>query len=301
MPIPNRQNEDAQLRLLSARQEIYAQSKRRMIWQLILTVLLPFAAGVMGVFSPDARPYAASVALLIAILDVTWIDRRQREALKLAAKIGEAFDEVVLDLPWNPFVAGERAEREAVSTAAKRWTKGTTKLVNWYPSVAALAPHHMARIICQRSNLRYDAALRRTFGSIVMWMPILLGLILLIGGVWAKVSLTDFVTTVLAPFAPIIIWCARERFRQIDTADFQDVQRKNAEALWKSAVAGQCDEIECLRQSRELQNAIYTRRATSPLILPGVYWLKRGQLEDEMEAAAIAMLDEIGIKVPTTP
>lgn len=300
MSIPEKQNEDAQLRLLSARQEIYAQSKRRMIWQLVLTVLVPFTAGAVGVFKPEVRPHAAMIALGIAILDVTWIDRRQREALKLAAKIGEAFDEAVLELPWNAFVAGERAEREAVATAAKRWTRGTIKLVNWYPTVAALAPPHMARIICQRSNLRYDAALRRTFGSIVLWTPILLGLVLLIGGLWAKVSLTDFVTTVLAPFAPIIIWCARERFRQIDTADAQDVQRKNAEALWKSAVAGQCDAPECLRQSREFQNAIYTRRATSPLILPGVYWLSRDRLEDEMEAAAIAMLEEIGIKVPET-
>ena len=56
------------------------------------------------------------------------------------------------------------------------------------------------------------------------------------------------------------------------------------------ALAGECDAAHCLARSREFQNAIYYRRASSPLIVPLLYRLKRLQLEDDMNEAAVNFL-----------
>lgn len=123
---------------------------------------------MLALAAPDVRPYTAALALLVALVDVTLLDRVQRARLKLAAKIGEAFDCEVLSLPWNRFVAGRPAEPETVAEAASAWRGGDETLVDWYPAAVGRAPLHLARIICQRTNLWYDAKLRRHYGTWIL-------------------------------------------------------------------------------------------------------------------------------------
>lgn len=297
--IPELQNQEAQLALLRARGQTMHEVSHILLVQFALTVVVPALAAVGGLIYPPIRPYTAALALCIALLDVTLLDRMQRRKIKLFAKIAEAFDEAVLQVPWNRLAAGKRAEHSEVAAAQAAWSrrkKTDEALVDWYPVLVGRAPLHLGRIICQRTNLWYDSKLRRHYGTVLTALGILLPLTLLVLAWLAGLTIDGFVTTVLAPAAPILTWTMREFFRQKDTADAQDVMRSETEALWARAKTGECAEPDCLVQSRELQNAIYTRRATSGLIFPGLYSAQREAMERAMNAEAAGYLKEIGIQ-----
>jgi hypothetical protein len=109
-------------------------------------------------------------------------------------------------------------------------------------------------------------------------------------GVWKGLSLLDLTTTVLTPAAPALIWCLREHFRQCDVVEMSETTKAEAESLGERIASAECGEDECLRSSRELQNGIYARRASSPLMLPLVYRLRRRKMEVSMKAGATQML-----------
>lgn len=296
--IPQTQNADSQIKLLRARQHVYGVASKIVVLQFALTVVLPMLSAIAGFLYPDLRPAAAAIAMSVTIIDAAFLDRWQRQKLKVAAKICEAFDEAVLQLPWNPLVAGKRLDFEIIAEASSAWSrrKSDDKLVNWYPVIVGKAPMHLARIVCQRTNLWYDATLRRHYGAWVRALGVGLIVILVLIGVVVRLKLDGFVTVVLAPAAPIIVWSMREYFRQKDTADSQDTLKSDAEALWARAKTGACAEDECLAQSREFQNAIYTRRASSSLIMPFLYPRRRPVMEENMNLGAAELLKEIGIE-----
>jgi hypothetical protein len=94
----------------------------------------------------------------------------------------------------------------------------------------------------------------------------------------------------------------REYYRQRDTADVLEYLMKEAKKLWTLARAGECEAEDCRQRSREVQNAIYTERANSPLVMPFLYRVKRLQLEDEMNEGAADFLRDLGdLSTPGSP
>ena len=271
-----------------------------MIAQLLLTVAAPVAGEIAGLISPAVRPFVAIAALAFGLLDVAFLDRAQTRLLKMGAKLQEQFDCVVLALPWNDFAVGQKLDAEDVHEASKAYTNRGGKdepLKGWYPTVVAQAPLHLARLICQRTNLWYDGKLRRRYGGAVLAISLVSFGSLFVAGLALKLSLMDFVVTILVPAAPFLTWAVREQHRQSDTADQLDEIRKSENALWDEARAGRCTPEHCLARSREFQAAIYARRAGSALIFPFIYWLLRSDLEDQMNAGAAERMRELGLPV----
>ncbi len=294
--IPERQNSTAALGLMRARQQTYARATRLLVWQFILTVCLPVAVGFIALAAPAIRPYTTALALMISVADATVLDRLQRNDIKLAAKISEAFDCLVLELPWNAFVAGRPPEPETLAEAEAAWRGGDGGLLNWYPVAVGKAPLHLARIICQRTNLRYDAVLRRHYGRWVLGGAAMVLAVLMATAFATGMTVEVFVSSVVAAAGPVLIWACREYFRQRDTAEAQETVKGDAEALWSRAKNGGCAEAECADLARAFQNAIFGRRAASPLMLPWVYKFRRPGMEDQMNKGAEAFLAEIGIQ-----
>ena len=52
--IPERQNEEPQLKFLRARQQLYAHATTLLVVQLVLTLLVPLAGAILAAFRPDA-------------------------------------------------------------------------------------------------------------------------------------------------------------------------------------------------------------------------------------------------------
>lgn len=293
--IPKLQNEEPQLVLMRARSQTYRRAQTLVLLQFVVAVVAPVVAGAVALLAPAVRPHIALVSLLLTLVDVTALDRLQRQHLKLAAKISEAFDCAVLALPWNPFAAGKPPGHETVAEAAAAWRGGDAKLIDWYPIVVGRAPLHTARIICQRTNLWYDATLRRHYGRRVLAIAALLLVGLLVAAVLIGLTVEVFISAVLAPAAPVLIWALRESYRHRDTAEAQETAKSDVEALWARVKSGTCDEVECTQLSREFQNLIYMRRGNSPLMMPGIYGAKRANMESQMNKGAAAYLAEIGL------
>ncbi|WP_375404232.1 S-4TM family putative pore-forming effector [uncultured Sphingomonas sp.] len=294
--IPDRQNSDRSIRLLRARKQVYAVAERFQVAQLLVVVALPIIAAVFGLAVPEYRAHVALLALIATLSDLLFLDRMQRNKLKLAAKLSEVFDHEVLELPWNEFVVGRRPDPETEIGAARRWRGGDDRLRDWYaPREIGLAPLHLARIICQRENLWYDSNLRRRTGYALVWIASGVGLMLLAAGIVASLSFADFVLTILVPGAPLIIWALRESFRQQDAADALDQIKTAAEQLWSTVVHGGTSPAELDARSREFQDAIYARRSSNPLPVPFIYSWVRGGMEIEMREGAAAHLAQIGV------
>lgn len=287
------QDEEPQIRLMRARSQIYDEATTLMLAQLGVSVAIPVIGGLTTLFLPDARVYFAAIALLVLVLDPLWIDRAYKGLLKRAAKVCERFDTVVLSIAWNQFVVGDPVETEDIHRAARRHVvcKDDKELRGWYPGAVADVPLHLARLICQRTNLRYDSQLRRNYAGYLL--VALAGVTVLVGVVSLLKNDTvgQWVLT-LTLLAPFVGWALREYFRQRDTADQLDDLMKAAKTLWNEALTGTIDDEECADRSRELQDAIYARRVSSSLIVPLVYALSRERLEDEMNEAAADFMQQ---------
>ena len=295
--IPQAQNAESALKLMRARQATYAKASLIQSLQLVVTILAPVLGAVIGLKDPASRPYVAAASVAASLLDAAVFDRAQRKLLKTAAKIAEMFDVEVLQLPWNSFVAGKRLDGETIHAAAEGWTGEAklAKLRDWYPAVVGQAPLPLARIVCQRTNLWYDASLRLTYGGAIVVLAMGITASLVGAALYLNLKFLDLVTTAIVPASPVLIWAIRERNRQKDTADAQERVKDEAEALWERARAGGCAEDECGERSREFQDAIFARRATSPLILPFMYPLLRRKMEVRMNVGAADMLRKAGL------
>jgi SMODS-associating 4TM effector domain len=293
--IPVLQNADAQLRLLRARRQTYTDAKHLLILQLCLAIGVPVVGAFCALIWPSLRGLVALASIVITVLDVTLIDRLQKTLLKRAAILQEQFDCAVLELPWDKFTVGSKIDPETIHGASSQYRDGQedAQLRNWYPAVVGTVPLHLARIICQRTNLWYDAKLRRQYGGFILGITISLTLLLVLFGWIGGLTIDTFVLTVLAPAAPIVIWGVREYLRQRDVAEALDRVRSEAEALWERAKAGTCSDSECTAQSRQFQNAIYERRSTSPLIFDWIYKVQRPRLEDQMNRGAEEFVREV--------
>ena len=293
--IPARQNDPTNIRLLRARQQMFHRAKIVFVTQLVLTVLCPVAGAVLGVLVESARPGVAVFSLVATLLDITVLDRLQRRYLRGGAKIAECFDCSVLDIPWNALSAGKRPDSEMIEEAARAWSRrhDDSTLVDWYPSEVGQTDVGRARLLCHRSNIWYDATLRRMNGSLVLVIAwaIPLGLALVC---WLTNVPFREVAIVLAPAAPVLVWSVREHFRQKDTAEGQEQTKGEVESILGRIEGAGVTPEEARQLARDVQNALYIRRASSPLIIPGLYQLRRATLETQMKAAVADRLRDGG-------
>jgi hypothetical protein len=283
------QNSPPFQRLLKARQHVYWEATRLQIAQLIATVLLPVSGAALATFVATSRPWVALYGLVVTVLDVFWIDRSQRDRLKVAAKISEKFDCGLFRLRWNAFIAGKPANAETVDAAARTWSGDEKKLIDWYSDIDGTASLALARIVCQRTNLWYDSSLRRSYGKVLICLVAVVVVLPIVVASSQNLPFLDFVA-VAATVSPAVIWAIRERFRQLDAADSVEIVMSEAEKLLDQVKGGNCSDAECERRSREFQDAIYGRRVANPLILPLIYWIMRPEMEKRMNAGIVSNL-----------
>lgn len=290
--IPNTQEAPAQIKLLRARKHTYALADRLFVAQLILSVALPVIGGGIAAVFPVAKPWVAALALATIVLDALLIDRYLKALLKRGAIIGEQFDCIVLELAWDQFSVGDKIDPEDIHRAARAYSSkhDDSAIIGWYPKEVGDVPLHVGRVICQRTNLRYDSSLRRRYGTYLVQAALaLVGAFFLIG-LTQDSTITGWVLT-MAPATPLLAWAARECHRQGDAAASLETLKKQADGLLDRVMADDCSPDDCGEASREFQSAIFLRRAANPLIIPSLYAYMRPQLEDEMKVAAEQLVE----------
>lgn len=280
--------------LLRARYAIYSTAKMTQGGFIFLTVALPVASILLARHFPALKAYFALAALIVLLMDTAMIERIQKDRTKRGAKLQEEFDTQVLGMPWNRFVCGAPVDPEDVREASANplSKKREAALIGWYEQCVGDVPLHFARLICQRTNLSYDARIRKKYGNWLLYIAIILAVALLAGGVGFELTFPELLLSVIAPVAPIFNWAIREHRKQIDTANTLIVLKSECEKLWEKAL-GSATIADLEKGSRELQDAIYQHRASSPLVFDWVYGVLRSKNEDAARHAAEHLIAQV--------
>src|SRR5207248_10965896 len=109
---------------------------------------------------------------------------------KTAANIQDQSDTSVYPLAWNP-VLGAKVDPENVIAAAARHKGNRRKLADWY-SLPDGVPWPLDVLLCQRTNLRWDAAVRSAYANWVLATLVALSLIVIFAGIVRSLSLRGF-------------------------------------------------------------------------------------------------------------
>ena len=292
--IDKMQLEPRMLNLLRARTLIYRRAKSVQALGLAISLGFPIAGLIVSALLLPSKPFIAFAALLFSFLEVLAVDRWQRTQLKNAAKLQEDFDCTVLNMEWNSFLVGRRIDPEDVfADACKKLSdKDEQRLINWYPLAVKELPLHLARLVCQRTNLWYDSALRKRYRGVLLTGCVVLIIVAGLVSIAIDPNMTTFVLSTLAPMTPVVIWALRECNRQAATCEQLDRLNEEVKKLWDRSRGG-ATEAEIGMRSRELQDAIFNHRATSPLIFDWVYNLLRMEMEERMNAGAEHWVNEL--------
>ncbi len=290
--IPSKQLQPELICLLRARYRSYASAKLVQGVFVILTVLLPAASLIFSSDYPGAKPYLTFLTIVLLLLDVGLFERANKEKCKQGAKLQEEFDVEVMELPWNRFIVGAKVDHEDVCRSS---TKPLSKkregaLIAWYEPCVGELPIHFGRLVCQRTNIAYDAKMRRKYSNTLLWFAVLLGVGLSVLGIAMDMRLADLLSTVWMPLSPVLTWTLREYRKHADTADKLTGLKSEWEKLWEKALKG-ATANEITVSSRELQDAIFQHRASSPLVFDWVYSFMRSDREAEANHAATKLVE----------
>lgn len=301
--ILKRQQAPEQLERLRAQRWLYRKAKGVAFWQSIVAALVP-AALVLPLEYPEAPSYAVVAALAVAGLATElFLDHRRRHLRGLAARIQEAFDCDVLDLPWRAGLAGaERPDSAAVKPLAEalqaaasqpRGQKLTQGLAPWYsPKVQTLALER-ARIECQRTNCDWDFELRRRYGRWLLVVALAPAVVILVIALIKDTALDTplHAPAVLGRLLVILgfpaVWAWREWIAlRESTGRLQEISQAVAVA-WEASQGGHRTPEELRQMARDIQDRLLLNRMQSPEVMDWLYnWLRSAQQKAADSAAA---------------
>jgi hypothetical protein len=289
--IPTDQNIAANIALLKAQRQMYGIAKRVLAFEIALSLLGPLLSGIATLGGhPNLKVWAAFLGLVISLVDAGALEPWQSRLKTTAAKIQEMFDSSVLRMPWNTFKVGKTVPPEDVAAAAAALSKrAARRLKTWYPSAVGEVPLPVARLVCQRANLWWDASLRRRYRVAVLALCATLTLIILTVGLASDSSLANVVLG-LAATSPLLLWSVREFVRQGTAIATEERLRDHAEDLIDRLVSRKISDEDLERESLALQGEIYDRRRTNAVIFDWVYWILQSMFESQMRAGADALV-----------
>lgn len=290
--IVTRQSREENRLLLRARDRNYRAAKLTQGVLIALSVMLPVIGILLGSDHPETRPFVALSSIILLVLETALLDPVQKERLKRGAKLQEQFDTAVFDLPRNGFVVGSLVEPEDIRRlSAKPLSECREKhFETWYESSVNRLPLHVARLVCQRTNISYDGRLRERYGNGLLFLTILFGVALLFVGLALGLTFSDLVVVLFVPFVPVLNWALRERLQHANAAASLASLRAEWDKIWVRALGG-ADASGVTSDSRDLQDAIYRHRERSPLVFDWVYYRLRAKNEDEARHAANELVE----------
>lgn len=290
--IQNRQMMPDMLRLLRDRGDIYGSAKRCVAIGLSFTLMLPLVGLGLSSIWPWLKPYIAFAALAFSVFEVSVIDPWLKQRLRLAAKLGEQFDCEVLTIKWNKFLVGERIDPEPLGAGGALSESELSRLSGWYPSDVERLPLHLGRVVCQRNNVWYDSTLRKRYRFVLLTVALAVSVVVGVASLAIDPSMTDFVLTVLVPLTPGWVWMLRERNRHATTCELLDRLNVGVKNLLDDIGNG-VSEQDMSVWSRDLQDAIYNHRVSSPLIFDWIYRALRPRMELQMKEGTAQLVQRL--------
>lgn len=288
------QNEKRSLQLLAGQRQLYANAKRLLAWQLVLSGPAATLAAVLGIIVPVAKEFVALWGLTVLLLDAVWLTPRQRRLREAAARVQERFDCDVLDMRWDTTRVGSPEPAELVleqATQYNTWASKMSPLTDWYPRVVERLPLPLARLVCQRANCWWDAKQRRSYALAMGGLLLSCFVAVLWAGLAAKLSVTDLILVVFLPMSSTVKLAYQQWIEHRDAADRLDQLRERVERIWKDALSDP-SKPSLGDDARSLQGEIFDGRKRNPLVFDFVFKRLRNSHEAQMNFGAEHLVAE---------
>jgi hypothetical protein len=277
------QNSDEAILLLRAQRKMYSSAKRVRNVRLLGSVLPAIIAPIAMIQWPDIKPFLAGVSGVWVFASLLVFKRIEKQWTEIAAKIQEQFDTQVLGLLWNEHLVGSRVPPEDIHSAAKGVDPKKEHLFDWYSSVGT-DDRILHILIAQRSNLAWDRRLRRGYAWLVVSCTVGLFLVYLLGGIYYKMDLQQYVTALLLPSCAALVHGIEMAINHFEASATREGDRKAVDQLLvqhhrtPSAVT--------LEECRKIQDRIYASRKEGVTVPDWWYWYRRPAEQEAMTYGA---------------
>ena len=295
MSIVERQETPESIELLAAQKNIYSRAKNIIGLQMILSFPIAVCAAISTIVKPELNGYIAIWGILIVVFDLfvftPWVKKLQ----DIAARIQELFDTNVLGLDWNVIAIGKRPEPELVHEEATKHgmeEENVANLREWYPTIIERVPEIFGIIISQRSNVWWDARMRRKYTLSIRAILVFIALGLIGYGLYEKKDMFEFLAFVVAPLASTYIFGYRQMMAHGDAANRLDKLKELSENIWSDALADSKDVATLKLESRTLQDQIFDHRKKNPPIFDFLFRWFRDENEVLMNKGAEALVND---------
>lgn len=283
--IIKRQNGNENIQKLASQRQIYSKAKKilgvQIITQVIIVIILSFLRLIFNdsflnahsITKENFNLFIIICSLSLVLIDVLFINPQIKKLKYLAASIQEDFDCTVLELPWND-VKVDKPDIEIISKYAREYNKNnkTQELINWYtPKEIETLPITVARIICQRTNCIWDNYLRKKYNKHIIFCTILIFAILIFIGLINELTLSTFITNVLFPFFPVLVFSIRQVQDNNNSIKLLENLKNKANEYWERVLSNTNEYASLNDLSRKLQNEIFDSRKNSPLLFDWYY------------------------------
>jgi len=288
--IVEKENLPRNIERLAAQKEIYFSAKRLFALQFIITGVVTIVLALIGIAlayftsASDWNWVRGGYGLIATTGDLFFINHFINQLRQNAACVQELFDCDVLDLPWNKVCCGPQLGPEDIKKYADKHLKRVgnyDKLKTWYAETIKDVDGPAAKVICQRSNFAYDAAIRRSF---LFWVAgISLGILIgvLVIALLLNASARSIVSMSLFPILPILLFAGKLIKEHRTSLQNLDSLSSAITSLWTEVLGGNAND-NMNATLRQIQDKIYQNRKTSPLIPEWFYDWKRPGLEQQM-------------------
>jgi len=306
--INERQNSEINIQRLAAQRQLYSNVKFLQYIRIALSIpVILMISGIVFLLKSQSlmtffgfQPYDASWVLAIASFCILCIDLLilapiQRNKKKLAAVIQEEFDCNVLDIPWNDTIVSECPEREAVISYSESYFKNNRYegLINWYACPdESIIPLTACRVICQRSNITWDARLREKYVILISIVGSISAILIILFAAFHDFTIKEFLFKILLPLLPIAKLVIEDIWQNQTVINNLHEIKIIIEKHWQSILANDLNDSELRTISRQIQDRIYHNRNVSPTIPDCLYHMLRQSDESLMVKTAKQMEKE---------
>lgn len=295
MKIIQKQELKENITLLAAQRNLYSRAKMILGLQMFLSFPIAILATIVAIVRPELKGYVALWGILVVVFDLfvftPWIKRLRDDA----ARVQELFDTNVFGLDWSEISVGRKPGPELIHEEAQKHgltDDDISKLRKWYPVSIDSVPDIFGIIICQRSNVWWDAKMRRKYAGFIRVVLVLIAFGLISYGLYENKDMFDFLAYIVAPLAAAYVFGYRQMLEHGAAADRLDKLKEIIEKIWSDAIDG-CDSIMLTANIRALQNQIFEHRRTCPPVFDFIYWLFRDRNEELMNKGVDSILAEI--------
>ncbi len=299
--IPQLQNQESQIQQLAAQRQLYFDAKGIFSFQVFL-VTLGILFSFLGLAFPGIQALAGLGIILVMFWDIIALEPHQRKLTQKAAQIQEAFDCKVLGLEWENVKGIQQPLIDDIIINAERHKKydpAFTKLKDWYIVSVGELPLSVARIICQKSNIQWDAELRRRYAKGITILLFILFVVVVVVSILNQTTTDKWIILIVVPLMPAFLLGIREYKKHKATSDNLDHMMNVTTSLIEKVFNKSISDEELMQVSRKLQNEIYDHRRTAPLIFDWIYRRLWKENEEHMNKTAAVLIKEYLEKVAT--